>query len=301
MTEHFTAGAEDCHWTVDGLRLAGLAWGPKDGIPVLALHGWLDHAGSFQVLAPRLAGCRVVALDLSGQGLSDHRAAHATYNIWDDLPQIAEVLEQLGWRDCVLMGHSRGAIIATLFAAAQHARVRAVVALDALLPEPVADTAFVPTLRAFMEQTRMQKSRAARVFASPAEYIERRQRQGDSPVTARALADRALEQVPEGSRLRADPRLFASSAVKLTRPQVKAALRAIHCPMLTLWARGGLKVSRPGVSEMAALGERLIEGGEARDLPGDHHLHLDPATAGPVAEAVLDFLQRRLGVQEESG
>lgn len=48
---------EDCSWEIDGLRLAGLVWGPEDGTPVLALHGWMDHAESFRALAPRLGGC----------------------------------------------------------------------------------------------------------------------------------------------------------------------------------------------------------------------------------------------------
>ncbi|WP_240544828.1 alpha/beta fold hydrolase [Paracoccus sp. AK26] len=118
--------------------------------------------GSFRQLSgagPRLTGCHVVALDLSGHGLSAHRAGHATYNIWDDLPQIAEVLDQLGWDSCVLLGHSRGAIIATLFAAILPEKVRGLIALDSLLPEPAAPDSFVKTLRAFVEGSRRQKSR----------------------------------------------------------------------------------------------------------------------------------------------
>ena len=97
-------------WTVDGLTVAGMAWGPADGHPVLALHGWLDNAASFEVLAPILAGCRVVALDLTGHGLSDHRSEDATYLIWDDIPQVLKVIEALGWTDCTMLGHSRGAM-----------------------------------------------------------------------------------------------------------------------------------------------------------------------------------------------
>ena len=36
----------------DGLTYAGLEWGDPDDYPILALHGWLDNALSFSVLAP---------------------------------------------------------------------------------------------------------------------------------------------------------------------------------------------------------------------------------------------------------
>lgn len=47
------------------LRLAARAWGPSGGLPVLAVHGWLDNAASFDVLAPLLPGMRLVAVDLT--------------------------------------------------------------------------------------------------------------------------------------------------------------------------------------------------------------------------------------------
>ena len=74
--------------TADGLTYAGVEWGDPDGYPILALHGWLDNALSFSVIAPFLNKYRLIALDLSGQGLSDHRSLDATYHIWDDVPQL---------------------------------------------------------------------------------------------------------------------------------------------------------------------------------------------------------------------
>ena len=245
------------HWVIDDLPLSGLAWGPKDGTPVLALHGWMDHAGSFEVLAPLLQGCHVVALDLSGQGHSGHRAAHATYNIWDDLPQIVEVLDQLGWQDCVLLGHSRGANISALLAAALPERVRAFVALDSLVSEPTEDTV-VATLRAFLQQTRSQIGRPARVFKDEKAYITRRVKQGNSPQSAETLAGRALEALPEGFRMRGDPRLFASSAIKLTQSQVEDVLQAIRCPVLNIWATGGILQSRPRLVDLVRRAEDLV-------------------------------------------
>jgi pimeloyl-ACP methyl ester carboxylesterase len=292
MTDGNTEAAQDCVWEVDGLRLAGRIWGPADGTPVLALHGWMDHADSFHELAPRLAGCRVVALDLSGQGLSDHRAAHATYNIWDDLPQIAELLDLLGWQDCVLLGHSRGANIAGLFAAAQPDRVRALIALDSLVPEPDPDETIVTTLTAFIEQTRKQKARPPRLFPSSEAYIERRTAQGNARRTSEALAARALEPHPEGVRMRGDPRLFARSAVKLKQADVEAVMRAWRCPVLNLWATDGIRSKRPAVAQLAARAEALVARYETAEIAGDHHFHLEPAAAGEIAEAVRAFLDR---------
>jgi pimeloyl-ACP methyl ester carboxylesterase len=282
---------ETCAWQVDGLRYEGLAWGPKDGLPVLALHGWMDHAASFQELAPLLPDCRIVAIDLSGQGLSAHRAAHASYNIWDDLPQIAEILDQLGWADCVLMGHSRGANISGLFAAAQPHRVRALIALDALVPEP-SQQDFVTTLQAFVDQTRAQKARPPRSFANRDAYIARRIAQGNAPAISHALAERALISSPEGVVLRGDGRMFASSAMKLKQPDIEAVMAALACPVLNIWALEGLRAKRPVYNDLVAKAQELIGDYTVLDLPGDHHFHLEPAHAPAIATAIRAFLAK---------
>lgn len=60
--------AREVSFQVDGLTYSGLEWGNADAPVVIALHGWLDNALSFSILAPQLADLRVLALDLSGQG-----------------------------------------------------------------------------------------------------------------------------------------------------------------------------------------------------------------------------------------
>ncbi|GAA4224819.1 pimeloyl-ACP methyl ester carboxylesterase [Sagittula marina] len=281
----------DAEWTVDGLTYAGRMWGPEDGTPVLALHGWMDHADSFSILAPRLTGCRVVALDLSGQGLSAHRAAHATYNIWDDLPQIAGILDRLGWVQPVLMGHSRGANIAALFAAAQPDRVRALVSLDALAPEPT-QVGFAETLGKFVTDVRAQSSRSPRTFETADAYAARRAAQGNSAATSQALAARALQAVDGGYQLRGDRRLFASSAVKLTQTDVEDVLRNLRCPVLNIMARDGI-CTRPALAALLTQAADLIGDYTRLDLDGDHHFHLDPTVAPHLAEAILTFLDQR--------
>lgn len=282
----------ECEWLIDDLSFAGLSWGPEDGTPVLALHGWMDHAGSFQELAPRLPSCHVIALDLSGQGKSGCRAAHATYNIWDDLPQIAGLLDRVGWKDCILLGHSRGAIIATLFAASQPDRVRALVALDSLLPPPAAPDSFVTTLRAFIEGTRLHSARAKRVLKTEHDYVARRCAKGSSTATAEALADRALERIAQGFRIRGDTRLFASSAVKLTQAHIESVIRAIKCPVLNLWAEDGRMSEQTESRDLIALCKAHLRCYESAEVHGDHHFHLALAPAAEIAKRMEDFLHR---------
>ena len=80
-----------------GLTLAAREWGEPGGLPVIALHGWLDNAGTFDLLAPRLEGTHLIALDCAGHGLSGHRSPDATYNVWQDVPEVFAVADLMGW------------------------------------------------------------------------------------------------------------------------------------------------------------------------------------------------------------
>lgn len=101
---------------------------------MLALHGWLDNAMSFARLAPRLDGLRIVALDLPGHGHSGHRAAGAGYALWDYAQDALLVAEQFGWQRFSLLGHSLGAIVATLLAGALPERIERTALIDGLFP-----------------------------------------------------------------------------------------------------------------------------------------------------------------------
>jgi len=56
-------------FNVLGLRLHAKQWGDPEGIPTIALHGWLDNANTFDRLAPRIPELNLVALDFAGDGL----------------------------------------------------------------------------------------------------------------------------------------------------------------------------------------------------------------------------------------
>ncbi|MEM6323456.1 MAG: alpha/beta hydrolase [Pseudomonadota bacterium] len=276
-------------WSALGRDIAGLSWGPATGRKILALHGWLDHADSFSVLAPLLSGCHVVAVDKPGHGDSAHRPPDGSYNLWDDLRPLFGVMDALEWEGCTLLGHSRGAMTATLMAAARPDRVDALLCYDAMLPSPVADADFVSQLRKHLDDMARLSKRPKRVYADTRAFLRRRMDYGNSEAVARALANRALRPVEGGYAVCADPRLQAASAVKMNDGQIDAVLSALDMPVLSLWAADGLGQTA-WAKEIQKRARKHVRRLETDTVPGDHHGHLDLAHARGLADRILRFL-----------
>ncbi|MNZ65971.1 Tropinesterase [compost metagenome] len=273
---------EEIRLNLPHIELAAHLYGPEDGQPVLALHGWLDNAMSFARLAPKLDGLRIVALDLAGHGHSGHRAAGAGYPLWDYALDALLVAEQLGWQRFSLLGHSLGAIVAMLLAAALPERVARLALIDGIFPlthEP--ELAPAKLGEALTAQLAIGRKRRP-VYASVERAVEARLRGGYplSREAAELLASRGLAPQAGGYAWRTDPRLTLPSPLRLSRAQAEAFVRALRCPVSLVLAEDGLPL-RDG--QWMALLERLPIA--LHRLPGGHHLHLDDeAGAGAVAD-----------------
>ncbi len=286
------SGPLECSWSIDGLELCGLQWGDPDGHPVLALHGWLDNAASFSRLAPQLNGCRVIALDLSGQGKSSFRSADAGYQVWDDLPQLDTLLDILGWQRFSLLGHSRGAIIATLLAGVRPERVHRLVVLDAIVPEPVAAADFAAQFTRYLDDRRVASSASQRRYTLREEAVATRARGDFSLACAETLAARGLQgNTRDGWSWRNDPRLRGASAVKLSAGQVQSILAAIEAPVLLLMASEGLMKHHSIDALLEAYGDNF----QVEQVEGGHHFHME-AVIDDWVGIILSFLAPDNGV-----
>lgn len=275
-------------WQVNGLTIAALSWGKSGASPLLALHGWLDNAASYSVLAPLLEHHHVVALDLSGHGRSDKRSADATYQIWDDLPELCEIVDLLGWERFALVGHSRGAAIACLLASAIPERVERLVLLDGAAPQPVGDEAFPTQMRKFLDEKRHWSRRENRVYPSIEAAVASRSDSSLPASSLRLLAERNLRPCEGGFTWTTDLRLRGASAVKLSPGHVQAVLGALDMPTLLLLADGGFGAH----PELAAQTRRHIRQLEVGSISGGHHFHMEPCAA-IVASRISCFLQGR--------
>lgn len=103
--------------------------GPAAGLPVLLVHGWAcdSHDWSFQI--PALAEThRVIAVDLRGHGSSTYRGEEITLRAF--VADLLGLLEQLDVERAVIVGHSMGAVIASIVAARHPERTAALVVID---------------------------------------------------------------------------------------------------------------------------------------------------------------------------
>ena len=267
--------------------LAAEVWGSPGGRPILASHGWLDNAGSFSLLAPLLPGCEIVALDLAGHGLSGSRSADSAYNLWQDVGDLLDVMDELGWQRCTLLGHSRGAGISMLFAAAFPDRVDKLVLLEGGLPLTAEEREAPAGLAQALLEARALRGKGGRVFTERNTAIAERAG-GFSKVTTAAaeiLARRSLREVPGGFQWHADQRLKAQSELRLTAEQARAFARSVTAPVLLLFAEKSPFVDRPLYREFPTLFANI----EVDRIPGAHHFHLE-GSEGAIAERIHRFL-----------
>ncbi len=271
------------------LTLRGLAFGRPGGERVLAVHGWLDNAASFGALAPRLDDVELVAIDLPGHGRSDHRAAGAYYHYVDYLGDVLGAADALGWDRFTVLGHSLGAAIASVLAAAAPARVRQAWLIEGLGPIATPESKALDLLRQALADREAIAAKSLRVFAGlDVAVAARMQANGLSEAAARALVERGTRRTEGGFVWSSDPRLTLTSAIRLTEAQILAYLTGIACPTLLITAEPSPPYFTREVVERRCA---VVTGIERVSLPGSHHLHLeDPA---PVAAAIAAFRARQ--------
>lgn len=264
---------------LNGRRLTALQWGAQDGKPLLALHGWLDNAASFEQLAPLLEGYHVVALDFAGQGHSQWRSADAGYNIWDDLPDIEALLEALGWDRFALLGHSRGAVVASLYAGVRPQRVTALCLLDGVSVSTVELNAMPEQLARWLDDRRHLSSIKRRTFTTPEQALQAR----GSSAEQLGIVRRNLQESDGGWCWSTDPRVQGASAVKWSKQHVEAIYSRLTQPRLLIVAEQGHLYEAFNDARLPDLPGFTIE-----RCAGGHHLHLE-APVEPLAGLLNDF------------
>ena len=275
---------EEIRLSLPHIELAAHIFGPEDGMPVIALHGWLDNANSFARLAPRLSGLRIVALDFAGHGHSDHRPQGAGYSLADYAFDVLCVAEQLGWTQFALLGHSLGAIVSVVIAGSFPERVTRLALIDGIVLRTGAEADAAERMgQALQAQLDLQHKRKS-VHPTLDRAIEARMK-GMVAVSREAAefpAQRGLMPVPGGYSWRSDSRLTLPSPLRLSDEQAMSFVRRVSCPATLVVAEQGMLASHSDLLDRLPF--------NLERLPGGHHLHInDEAGAILVADCFNRF------------
>jgi pimeloyl-ACP methyl ester carboxylesterase len=253
--------------TLEGVRLHVRDTGPRNGPPVLLLHGFGSSLHTWDQWAVLLeADRRVIRLDLPGFGLT---GADPTGD-YSDLRAVAlleGLLDRLGVAQADVVGSSMGGRIAWRFAAERPARVRRLVLMA---PDGFASAGFtydrpagVPLLMRALPYTLpmpLLRGGVAPAYADPA-----------------SLTDSALERyrdmmIAPGVR----PAILDRMATHVLVPP-EPFLRRVTAPTLLLWGASDRMVPAAHAADYA----RQLPDSRTVVLPGLGHVPMeeDPARA----------------------
>jgi pimeloyl-ACP methyl ester carboxylesterase len=263
-----------------GLTFEVRGGGPADGVPVLLLHGFPQHAGEWDDVTPALhaAGLRTYAPDQRGYSPLARPGAVEAYRIPELVADAAALLDALGVGAAHVVGHDWGAIVAWGLAAAHPDRVRTLTAVS--VPHPAAMAHALAT-------DREQKARSS--------YIALFRRPGTAERVLLALRAAVLRKLLGGvgdadrvaryaAPMRAPGALTA--ALNWYRAMSGADLAAVgpvSVPTTFVWSDKDVAIGRTAAQACAA-----HVTGEYRFVPLAGVSHWIPDEApGPLAEAIL--------------
>jgi pimeloyl-ACP methyl ester carboxylesterase len=270
-----------------GYEIAAQRWGDPEGIPVLAMHGWLDNSASFAPMAPHIKGIDLVAVDSPGCGRSSHGPPGRIIHLVDEMFVMFEVARELGWDKFHVLGHSRGGLLAVRMAAAAPDSISSLVLLDSLGGLSNAPEDNVIHMRKSLKRYLAYQKRVPSVF--PSIEVAAVARQHDSQLSiesARLLAERATRKVEGGIEWIFDRRLLHyTSPMYHVEEQIQALIAAVQAPTCLVIASEGWG---PHDAFHCNRIEKLRDK-KQHEVPGGHHVHME--NPEPIADIVNAFIR----------
>lgn len=283
----FRINMQDIEFELTHITLRGLTFGDPQKPMILALHGWLDNAASFMPIAEYLSDYYIVAIDITGHGLSDHRSPGCHYHLMDFVYDLHELVESQHWQKFILLGHSMGGIIGSIYTSCFNERVSHCISIESFGPIAKGPESSPNQLRESIESRLKTSKSKAQHPADLQRTINARAKAGDLNIdSATLLVKRNVEQLGDVIKFRTDRRLRTFSSLRITEPQAEAFMRAIKCPTLVINGDKGYEMMKKVLNERKTWLADLT----CTECCGGHHLHMD--NPEPVARQIMTFLQR---------
>jgi pimeloyl-ACP methyl ester carboxylesterase len=223
--------------TIRGVRYHVRMWGDPAREPLFLLHGWRDVSASFAWVAEHLCDrWRLVAPDWRGYGLTQW--PQGEYWIPDYVADLDALVDAFGGgAPARLVGHSMGANLATIYAAAYPAKVASLACVEGFgLPAEPPEAAPVKLL-SWLESVKREPlaSKPTSVQAVAASLQRNNSRM--TPARADALAPHFVDVESTPPRARNDPRLVFLYPTPFRQDEWLALLSKLEADVLWVVAR----------------------------------------------------------------
>lgn len=257
------------------------------GRVIIGLHGFLDNAASLAPLAPYLRDSRFIAVDLPGHGRSFHRPHGAHYHQMDYLQDIYTFIQKQGFEHVIMLGHSLGGVLATLYAAVFPEQVTGVVSIDACGPLTMAESSSAEQINASI-RSRYKKVRNKLQVVNLNDAVKARCAITDIQAEhARLIIERNLTQDASGHCFWAsDPKLRTRSTLRLTEAQAEALMRNINCPV---WI-GAASKSFKEINALYKNRKTWFSNSQRHTFEGGHHIHMEKTDE--VGSSIRQFVEQ---------
>jgi pimeloyl-ACP methyl ester carboxylesterase len=273
-TEHFVE--------IAGLKLRLQDYGSPGKPHMLCLHGGAANAHWYDFVAQGFtADYHVRAVDLRGHGDSQWDPSPTpTYGYQRHAADVNELAEKLDLRDFVLMGHSMGGMIGSIYTATYPGRAKAFILVDTTIkftPERLAGFSAI-------------SNREGRHYATQEEFIANyKVHPGGStaaPEIHRHIAISSSRQFEDGRwRHKVDRKVYSNRELVDSFP----LWNKIKIPVLLMKGARSQRIDPPTVTNVKSRAPQI----ELAEVPdADHHITLDnPAGFIVAARAFLDKIR----------
>ena len=283
------------HLQLPHIEIAIREWGPKDGYPIIALHGWLDNLASYIPLVGDANwlienNFRFIAMDSAGHGHSSHRPKGQSYAILDYVDDLHQLTRNLELSDKpILLGHSMGGGIATIYAGTEVAKLAGLILIESLGPYSNEASNAAEQLSKHLAQKHRHQSQKITTYEDIREIVKLRTSKSDlSEPLVELLVRRSMKQTPEGYQWRSDPRLRVPSAMYLSHQQVEAFVADIDIETLIIYAEDGPWPNYPVLGERA----ELLKNKQVIGMTGGHHLHM--TNQSKVRKKIIKYIDKTI-------
>jgi pimeloyl-ACP methyl ester carboxylesterase len=261
----------------NGLSHHVLEW-PCEGAraTVLLLHGYMDAARTWDLVAPSLAaaGYQALAPDFRGFGEAPRAPGGSYYYFSDYILDVADLVEALvaPGAELAVVGHSMGGTVATLYSGAFPDRVKRLAVLEGAGPPDHTHAHAPEQMQRWVESVRSVRARRERALPSRQEALARLA--ANHPrvpeEVLRTRLDALAQTLPDGRMAwRADPLHATRSPVPFFAETWKAFARRVACPVL--FVSGGPAGWHPPDEEARVTSFRNLERAEIADA--GHMMH----------------------------